>query len=281
MKTNLLAKSTTSFSSKVNNERVRVRIVPSEKNGWIIGRMINELKNRNYWSVGPPSSDYDINYLFNYDQPNNLQRCFDAGGTVAAFFTHPSSPTFFRIADAIDIRICMSNKYAQIISGQFVHCGVAESYMPKLILGVNAKFRSDGRKGEEMLEKVKKIPFVKIRYLNVELAKENEQDFLNRLETFYEEIDALLITSTVEGGPIPALEALAKGKNVIGPRNVGFLDDLPLLRYENRDVADLSRVITELYQHRSNLFSSVLNFTWQNFAKETETIFKSYLESKS
>ena len=281
MKTNLLAKSTTSFSSKVNNERVRVRIVPSEKNGWIIGRMINELKNRNYWSVGPPSSDYDINYLFNYDQPNNLQRCFDAGGTVAAFFTHPSSPTFFRIADAIDIRICMSNKYAQIISGQFVHCGVAESYMPKLILGVNAKFRSDGRKGEEMLEKVKKIPFVKIRYLNVELAKENEQDFLNRLETFYEEIDALLITSTVEGGPIPALEALAKGKNVIGPRNVGFLDDLPLLRYENRDVADLSRVINELYQHRSNLFSSVLNFTWQNFAKETETIFKSYLESKS
>jgi hypothetical protein len=281
VKTIFLAKSTASVNIKVNNELMRVRIVPSEKSGWIIGRMINELKSRNYWSVGPPSSDYEINYLLNYDQPNNLLRCFDTGGTVAAFFTHPSSPTFFKIADAIDIRICMSKKYAQIISGQFVHCGVAESYMPKLILGVNAKFRSDGRKGEDMLEKIKKIPFVKIRYLDVGLAKENEQDFLNRLETFYEEIDALLITSTVEGGPIPALEALAKGKNVIGPRNVGFLDDLPLLHYDNRDETDLIRVINQLYRDRSNLSDKVHNFTWQNFAKETETIFKNHLESKS
>jgi glycosyltransferase involved in cell wall biosynthesis len=63
------------------------------------------------------------------------------------------------------------------------------------------------------------------------------------MPAFYQQLDVLVCPSTVEGGPMPVLEALACGVPVVVPRGVGILDELPIVagiyRYPRGDAAGL------------------------------------------
>jgi hypothetical protein len=60
---------------------------------------------------------------------------------------------------------------------------------------------------------------------------------------FYQDLDVLVCTSRVEGGPMTVLEALACGVRVVIPRAVGILDELPdvagIYRYKCGDLGSL------------------------------------------
>jgi len=59
------------------------------------------------------------------------------------------------------------------------------------------------------------------------------------MPNFYRSLDVFLCTSLIEGGPVTVLEALACGKSVVIPREVGALDELPpipgVVRYYKGD----------------------------------------------
>lgn len=62
---------------------------------------------------------------------------------------------------------------------------------------------------------------------------------------FYAAIDYLVVTSTEEGGPMPVLEAIARGVPVIAP-NVGWCWEFPVLRYAVGEYEALRQVLEQL-----------------------------------
>ncbi len=65
-------------------------------------------------------------------------------------------------------------------------------------------------------------------------------------DAFYAAIDYLVITSSVEGGPMPVLEAIARGVPVIAP-NVGWAWEFPVIRYEPAgEYSALRQVLAQL-----------------------------------
>jgi hypothetical protein len=74
---------------------------------------------------------------------------------------------------------------------------------------------------------------------------------------FFQSLDVYLCTSSVEGGPMTTLEALATGCPVVIPRGVGLHDELPetygIYRYEINNYSDmaqaLERALDELGTH--------------------------------
>lgn len=256
-----------------------VNIVPSESSGWIIGRIIEELANRNGWGVGPYSSVADINYFVNYratrgtDFSAQRSRSFTAG-----WFTHPESAEFFSVARQLDLRICHAERYAKVIDGHTVTPGIDPLFKPKVRLGWVGRTYSSGRKGEEMLQAVQSLPFVEVvRPLPLERTK-NEKNYLLKLNEFYSSLDALLITSTVEGGPVPAAEATACGVPVIAPSDVGNLERLAPIFYDKESFEALRAVIKKIHNvklERSNLVS---DWTWFQFAYQNLRLLESGYE---
>jgi hypothetical protein len=81
-------------------------------------------------------------------------------------------------------------------------------------------------------------------------------------KAFYERIDYLIITSELEGGPIPVLDAIAMGVPVIAP-NVGWCSEYPAIRYDG-SYEDLEEVCKKLAQTRK----------WSDFASEHKDFFE-------
>jgi len=77
------------------------------------------------------------------------------------------------------------------------------------------------------------------------------------MPAFYQELDILVCTSRVEGGPMPPLEALSCGCSVVVPRGVGILDELPdvlgIHRYKRGDAADLIRALNKAREARGDV----------------------------
>ena len=65
------------------------------------------------------------------------------------------------------------------------------------------------------------------------------------MPAFYRSMDYVLVPAHYEGGPMPLLEALASGVEVIAPR-VGFVDEYPHIEFEAGNAADLRRVLRDL-----------------------------------
>lgn len=66
------------------------------------------------------------------------------------------------------------------------------------------------------------------------------------LPGWYSSLDLLLCTSSIEGVPMPPLEAMACGTAVVVPRGVGLLDDLEgpgVYRYETSDFDSMCKAI--------------------------------------
>lgn len=83
---------------------------------------------------------------------------------------------------------------------------------------------------------------------------------------FYQNIDYLIITSELEGGPVPVLDALACNVPVIAP-DVGWCWDYPVIRYDG-NYKQLREICTKLCSSR----------TWKDFAREHELFFREVLD---
>ena len=94
---------------------------------------------------------------------------------------------------------------------------------------------------------------------------------------YFAKMDVFFSASTIEGGPIPLLEAMASN-TVPVVSNTGFASDIIVhgkngFIFEIDDpVEKICRLIEKAYKNRKNIANTVKKFTWDNFSKEINKI---------
>lgn len=251
---------------------MKVNIVPSEHAGWIISRIIEELRVHNGWTVSRFEHQADLNVFINYHAAlphlNEIER---NSTQTAAFFTHPEDSFFYYLADKVDYPVFMTRKYANIQRSWVVPLGIDNVFKPKILIGNVGRSYSTGRKGSGILKLLKEIDFVEF-VPPPKLKAGKQREWLSDLSHYYRSLDYYLVTSLVEGGPMPAAEAKACGCNVIAPQRVGFCDDIADFFYDRRDDRSLVTLLERLYQEKLKVREPVSNWTWPNFAKQFESV---------
>jgi hypothetical protein len=93
-----------------------------------------------------------------------------------------------------------------------------------------------------------------------------------QMPAFYQGLDVLVVTSRVEGVPMPPLEALSCGVSVVVPRGVGLLDELPevlgIHRYDRGDVGGLIQALEEAVEARPRVEREALRAVTEPYSVE-------------
>ena len=259
---------------------MRVNIVPTESSGWLVGRVIEELSNRNNWDVGKYDESYDINYFVLYHALiENIKNIDKQKTIIAAKFTHPEDSKYYIAARESDLLVMQSPKYQRVVGGRVIPDGIdVELFKPKITIGVNFRSYSSGRKGEFLIDKLKELSFVEIKTPKDISEYASEKDWLDSLPSFYRSVDYFLVPSLLEGGPLPAIEALACGTNVIGPKSVGNLEMFDIIDFKAGDSASLTNVVTKLYNKKIEISERASSLTWKKFCDENLAYFQEYYE---
>ena len=255
--------------------------------GWILQKLGDQLNSRlknathylpnsDFWDNRQIVDDINsINYFIHY---NYMRR--PTAGKNLAWFTHPEevgfqAGRFWEVAKLVDFAICNTEKYAKVIRRMNVPAkeivpGIDEDYNCKLKLGVIGRIYTHiDRKGKAVIEKLRKKEKVDLLLTNGKIAREN-------LPKFYQYCDYILITSTIEGGPMSLLEALACGKKVIAPKDVGlsYKFEHEIIPYEANNYSELSAIIDDLIIAKEQFSLAVSNYTWDNWARSHTKIFE-------
>jgi glycosyltransferase involved in cell wall biosynthesis len=157
----------------------------------------------------------------------------------AAWFTHIEPKTekkFWEVAHKVDLAICQNHTIAKMMPcpSEVIYPGTDQK--KEIIFGVAGRTYPSGRKGEN---KIKDLD-AKVIALGDGWPCEKFGDF-DKAEEFYRTIDYLIITSEIEGGPVPLTDAIGAGVPVIAPRGVGNCDEFPCIRY-----GDLKETVKQL-----------------------------------
>jgi len=186
-----------------------------------------------------PNTEADVNFFNNY-------ALYRPTSTITmALFTHmPERASevekFTRAKEGVDWCFSM--------------CSITNQYLPKentsilptypinpslykdLVVGVVGRKTRTGRKRLSWVEDLEAIPHVTVRR-----AKGDIPD--GAMPYYYDDIDYLVVTSRLEGGPMPMIEALARKKPVIAP-DVGYCWDYPVIRYTTKK--ELLQIVRDL-----------------------------------
>lgn len=223
-----------------------------------------------------PIKGADVYYLSGYFEWSVMRGGLPKGAPVAAYFTHreeeppgnAKAALYDRLAAQLDLRLATCALYAEPLAaygataqmpppverGRFVPSRFGGKRV--LVAGFSGYTYGNGRKGEGLAGKLIDLGWTNVvwrasgrgwpcptqRYTWAEMAD------------FYQSLDILVVTATVEGVPMPPLEALACGVSVVIPTGVGLLDELPdvggIHRYKRGDVGDLVRVFRQAVKAR-------------------------------
>jgi len=226
-----------------------VHIIAAEWDGdHVLARLARTLADGAGWSIGAsPDPNAAVNNFFPYIW--YAQRHADFNATLtAAYFSHhdtqdPTKDSWWHTAaSAVNLRIVTAHKYGHEVKGYgptaYAHAPIDPQFMPaprtrpaRPVVGVSGFVYGDGRKGEGLVS----------RLVHSKLGK--RLDWLAagqgwptprvhhyawmEMPAFYQNLDVYLCASTIEGVPMPTLEAMACGVRVVIPRGVGMLDELP------------------------------------------------------
>jgi len=227
------------------------------EDNWILSRAGKELD-----GLDVPGT-YFINYaLFDETQPKPW----------GAFFTHiePKYEKLFNeVAGKVNYAVCSNRiikKYLEDIGVpkvEIIPHGHDERVKKDITFGVVGRVYPSGRKGEHLVDKMLEKCYNVIamgegwpceKYCDWEKAKD-----------FYNKIDYLVITSTIEGGPVPTFDALASGTPIIAPIGVGHCDEYPGIRYQKGNWDSLNKVMDKLVNPPK----------WSDWYGKHEELFKS------
>ena len=261
-----------------------VELIISDQ-GWIMERFAREIANRTEdCSISTaPSNEAELVYFLPYSAytPTTSISC--------ALFTHIEQITeardrFFNIAQKVDYCVTMAPRYEKelrdhgVSNVRTILPGVnLDSYNPKLRIGVVGRTYHTGRKGEKLIEQVLDLPGIEWNFTGTGWPSPSRALSDEEMPQFYSEMDYILIPSSVEGGPMCVLEALASGTEVISP-DIGFVELFPHISYEKNNAASLRAVLQSLAAKKLSLRESVRDSTWANFAKEHRDLFSILLD---
>lgn len=242
----------------------------------VIPRFSRYLRDHLGWMLtARPLPGADVYYLSGYFEWPFMKAADLMGAPTAAYFTHREEEPpgngkarqFDEVARRVSLRIATAAMYA----GPLAECGPTaqvwppverERFVPastkgaKVVAGFSGYTYSNGRKGEDLARKL-----VAVGWLDVEWRAsgrgwpvQTRRYTWAEMPAFYQSLDVLVVTSLVEGVPMPALEALACGCSLVIPRGVGLLDELPdvagIHRYKRGDAGDLVRVFSQAVKAR-------------------------------
>jgi len=256
-----------------NKSNIRVRIVPVN-DGWALQKIGKYLIDGiPYATDKDDGKPYDLTYFmhFSFVKPCKSKK-------VGAYFTHRVNDSFEKKAKEVDFAVCMNERYKKFIENitdthviyQPTHL---QRFIPKLVLGFSGILRS-GRKGNKLLDMVSKLPFVELR---MTLGKIGAK----AMKIWYRNLDYVLITSTIEGGPLCLTEGLASGKEII-TSDVGIVDqfkDSPYVHiYDVNKPETLIVLLKKLYQKKLDISKTVEKYSIENFVDKHKKLFEKLLQ---
>jgi glycosyltransferase involved in cell wall biosynthesis len=249
---------------------MRVQVVHNG-NAWILRRLAHYLIDRLPYVEGAawrPSAlrHFDLTYYVNYQlwrrpkQPLRRRILWrrPRSRLVGAFFPHREGEDFDLAARTLDFCVAPSARYADYLREQcnpnshLIHHGIElDRFSPKLRLGFVGRRYATGRKGDELLRAVAALPYVDLISTEGNLSDEE-------IPAFYQQLDYVLITSSVEGGPLCFQEGLASGKPILST-DVGMVSEfrnapgVHIFRDQAELLALLERALAERLLLRANV----------------------------
>lgn len=225
----------------------------------ILPRMARALGELEGVTVGErPDPKADLNYFLPYLEMN---RCRGWRETkTAAYFTHyepgnAKAKLWEHVAGAVDLRIVTAAQYGKMLEpfGPTVQVRPPvdlDRFKPGKrdpnavpIIGVSGWVYPGGRKGEQLVAAAVKSDAGKAwewRAAGQGWPVPSRLYPWDKIPAFYRSLDVYLCTATIEGVPMPPLEAMACGIRCVLPMGVGLVDELPdlpdLYRYKAGDL---------------------------------------------
>lgn len=239
----------------------------------VIPRMARYLRDRLGWAAGTTAESCDVLYLSGYFEAQRMKPWPDV--PMAAYFTHreeePAGNAKAKLYDAVagkvDLRIATARMYAEGLDAygrtaqvspplereRFVITTKAQRHKgERPVVGLSGYTYSNKRKGEDLVKGLlgSRIGgLVDWRASGRGWPVPTKRYTWEQMPGFYQGLGVLVVTSRVEGVPMPPLEALACGVRVVVPRGVGLLDELPetpgIHRYERGDLKSLLIALEE------------------------------------
>jgi len=269
---------------------MKVHIVALPDN-WVIERYAKVLVRELGWTAGAVNDPQaDVNYYMPYLLLNRPHT------KTAAWFTHleevernPGHPRskmsrWHTAAERVDLRMCQALKYKRILEK---HGPTAQAptpvnlrhfRLPKLRIGVAGRVYKVGRrKGEILVRQLMETNEFSVVGAGSGWPCPTKMYDWKDVPRWYQKLDVFLITSLVEGGPQTALEALASGVMVVGPEGVGFLDELPIVRYKKGNFEDMLAKLREIDNLRKARREAVKGFSERQWAQIHRVTFGMHL----
>lgn len=266
---------------------MRVQVVHSG-NAWILRRLARYLiDNLPYVHGAPwrPSAvrEFDLTYYVNYQlcqRPRApLRRALlwrkPRSRIVGALFPHREGQDFDDVARQLDFCVAPSARYADYLrehcnpNSHLIYHGIElDRFTPKLRLGFVGRRYKTGRKGDELLRAVAALPYVELRCTDGKLSDAE-------IPGFYQDIDYVLITSSIEGGPLCFQEGLASGKEILST-DVGMVSefrDAPGVHIFS-DQRELLALLERKLAERTRLRANVERFSVDYWVAEHDKLFR-------
>ncbi len=131
------------------------------------------------------------------------------------------------------------------------------------------------RKGEDLWEKIKNIPFVDATCSDGKMS-------IQEIYDSYCNSDMVLFTSTIEGGPVGVTEALSCGCTVVAPYNVGFIDDFgEIITYKCGDFNEVYGILSSFYKKKEKKYDVVKELTETNWCNYHYSTFLNLIDNKN
>ena len=217
----------------------------------ILDRLARNLAEWTGWSISPrPSTSADLNYSMCYI--DLAQRFTDwRKAPWAAYFSHyeedaPYKKYWWELAEPITVvQTVTADVYKEMVHNPLKVTPFVEERFEIRERDKGSRYAEDGRVVIGFSGFVDRKSKRKGEWMAAKLAEELEGEaalvasgdgwplrHVNRdfagLVDFYNNLDLYVCTSTIEGIPMPPLEALKCGVPVVLPRGVGMMDELNL-----------------------------------------------------
>lgn len=275
---------------------MRVQVVHSG-NAWILRRLARYLVDHLPYVHGAPwrpsaVQRFDLTYYVNYQlcrRPRHpLRRALlwrkPHSRLVGAFFPHRESgdELFDEVARELDFCVAPSARYANYLrdhcnpSSHLIYHGIeVDRFTPKLRLGFIGRRYKTGRKGDDILRAVSRLPYVDLRATEGKLEE-------HELPAFYQDLDFVLITSTIEGGPLCFQEGLASGIPILST-DVGMVSefrDAPGVHVFG-DQRELITLLEAKLAERMQLRAAVEPFSVDYWVREHDKLFRRLISERT
>jgi glycosyltransferase involved in cell wall biosynthesis len=243
----------------------------------VIPRFTRYLRDFLGWDLtARPVPGADVYYLSAYFEQMMLKP-WPKGTPVMAYFTHREveppgngkAKMFDAMAGRVDLRIATAAMYTEFLMtyGQTVQINppverdrftIPKQPNTRLVAGFSGYTYQNRRKGEDiarLLVSARNGRSLEWRASGRGWPVQTRQYRWSEMPAFYQSLDILVVTSRVEGVPMPPLECLACGVSVVVPRGVGLLDELPDLpgihRYQVGSAKDCLHALHDALDKRS------------------------------